>query len=1515
MKFKDDCIIFNGKVIITKYPLTVNTIFTCKNYLEIASSLEVNKNLDVFGKTILDDLVVEKFSKFCGRSKFMDDVFFRNNVLFNNCVVFEEQSYFKNYVKFCNGIHTNKIISCKVLELDNVQIQVLDVKNNATFHSDVEICEGNLIVNSIKPCNDSVTVDGNLIVNNNLIIQGTTIFDGTTITEGDFEVCDGSLIVNNIESCNNDPVHFQSDVDLCDHNLILSTITNCPNQNFINIQSNVNICNYNLSVSNVQSCSDSPIVFQSDVNFCQSNLLVSQLSKCPNFDSIFINDQVVIQNNSTLFVNQIESNDPAVTFNSPVNICQGLNVSTITGCNGPIIFNSPLSLCDGITTNSIISCDQNPIMINSPSTFNFPIRVCSGLTTNSITSCDNVSPVDFQSPVNICQGLNVSTITSCTTDPITFQSDVDFCDSTIFASTITKCDGINNLIINGPTTHNGELIVTGNFQANGVAIFFDDVRICNGLLYVNTIENCSPTDPIIFNSSVNICQGIKTSEITSCTGDPIIFNSPINICQGLNVSIITSCTTDPITFQSDVDFCQSDILINTITKCDGINNITINGPTTHNGELIVSGGEFRSQQVAIFFDNVRVCDGIFFVNTIQNCDPDPTINPITFNSPVSICQGLNTSTITSCTGDPIIFQSDVDFCQSNMLVNTITKCDGANNITINGPTIHNNNFEFNNDVIIDGLLTLNGGLELCNSTLKINTIESCTANPITFNSPVNICQGLNVSTITSCTTDPITFNSDVDFCQSDILVNTITKCDGINNITINGPTTHNGELIVTGNFQANGVAIFFDDVRVCNGLLYVNTIENCTTDPIIFNSSVNICQGIKTSEITSCTGDPIIFNSDVDFCQSNILVNTINKCDGINNITINGPTTHNGELIVTGGEFRSNGIAIFFDNVRVCDGTFFVNTIESCTGDPITFNSDVDFCQSDILVNTITKCDGINNIIINGPTTHNGELIVTGNFQANGVAIFFDDVRICNGLLYVNTIENCSPTDPIIFNSSVNICQGIKTSEITSCTGDPIIFNSDINMCNQTLSVDNIQSCTGQLNVLSEMNFCNSPIFVSEISKCPNFDAITINDDVVIDLNSTLFVNTIQSNTDAIDFIDTVVNIYQKLNVAVMASTDLINNTIIVESNINMCNYTLSVNNIEACTNTDIVNFIGNVSICDGLSVSTIQSCDNINNIPIIFQSDVNMCNQTLFLDQVEKCSGVSNITINSSIIHQGDFTLNGIAIFSNDVRICNGILNVNTIQSCDVISPITIQSDVSMCNQTLFIDNIQSCNATINMNSVNISDYNLTNVNIGTGTLIAVSPLTGGNTRNFRTIDEGNLIDINVVSDTIIVSVDQTALDAVITNAINTQVPIMLDDLGLLGGILSLNIEKVDYEKLNGEKVDINISKNKLIEIDHLFSNFTKEEFVLLQWNIKWKESKILSNKIAYIQLNDNVIVDHELTKLKQNTFKLMNVQSNQYLQTIIKLKDLSNIKFYTYVESDNDEIITSSKVIIEKL
>ena len=214
-----------------------------------------------------------------------------------------------------------------------------------------------------------------------------------------------------------------------------------------------------------------------------------------------------------------------------------------------------------------------------------------------------------------------------------------------------------------------------------------------------------------------------------------------------------------------------------------------------------------------------------------------------------------------------------------------------------------------------GELCLQSPLNLCGVNLFVDVISPC--NPggkITIEGTVVISK-LNVCNITSCSSDqkiifdsPVVFNKDV----------TLTSISSIGNqiVYVNAPFQFNQTInFCMGIKGCNGRPLeILNDLSICNGTLFVNTIGGCAGGPINFISQVNFTQ-------------PISFTGDVNFCNANVLVNTINPC-GANPITING---------------------------SVIIPTLFTNSI-SGVGEGVNFTSPVSICNAPLSVNQITSC-------------------------------------------------------------------------------------------------------------------------------------------------------------------------------------------------------------------------------------------------------------------------------------------------------------------------------------------------------------------------------------------------------------------------------------------------------------------------------------------------------------------------------------------------------------------------------
>jgi len=213
------------------------------------------------------------------------------------------------------------------------------------------------------------------------------------------------------------------------------------------------------------------------------------------------------------------------------------------------------------------------------------------------------------------------------------------------------------------------------------------------------------------------------------------------------------------------------------------------------------------------------------------------------------------------------------------------------------------------------------------------------------------------------------------------------------------------------------------------------------------------------------------------------------------------------------------------------------------------------------------------------------------------------------------------------------------------------------------------------------------------------------------------------------------------------------NSVLNILSDVNMCNKTLNIGNIESCNNLLTIN--GNVNV-DSLTSNTVTtSClgivtDNItacsNNINII--SDVSLHGNLLISN---------NLIVNTITSKTGTLDFNDTDVTTSGLLTsCN--LKTQTITSCGLNinfeSPITTQaigsnnsnpllftSDLQICGHSLIAETISSCSSELVVvspgiitNNILSDNYNLTNVSLGKGVSL-LGDLTGpnGNIRNFK--------------------------------------------------------------------------------------------------------------------------------------------------------------------------------------
>lgn len=265
-------------------------------------------------------------------------------------------------------------------------------------------------------------------------------------------------------------------------------------------------------------------------------------------------------------------------------------------------------------------------------------------------------------------------------------------------------------------------------------------------------------------------------------------------------------------------------------------------------------------------------------------------------------------------------------------------------------------------------LTITQELSVCNSTAKMNSIESCAGGAVDFPAGITIA-GVPITPGT---------NGSISFCTptpSPLSVNSITSCNGVSPVTmstgVEATTVHTTLIESTDPFTFDAPSVnFTGSVDVCTLPLLVNTVSSCDG-----TSKVNFPTGINTSVVVTAelqappSGTIIISGTNVT------LAGPVSAPGGVSTTTLEAVTATittqvvNNQNVLNQTVTTQNVQDITVVNTPVFGGTAFYYTAAA------SYSGDLAFCISwDADTPTYTGCSSIT-----GDSSVNVQLQRVGN--------------------------------------------------------------------------------------------------------------------------------------------------------------------------------------------------------------------------------------------------------------------------------------------------------------------------------------------------------------------------------------------------------------------------------------------------------------------------------------------------------------------------------------------------------
>jgi hypothetical protein len=352
----------------------------------------------------------------------------------------------------------------------------------------------------------------------------------------------------------------------------------------------------------------------------------------------------------------------------------------------------------------------------------------------------------------------------------------------------------------------------------------------------------------------------------------------------------------------------------------------------------------------------------------------------------------------------------------------------------------------------------------------------------------------------------------------------VITANTLNVITINSTTINNSGLIttldltVTGTLNACAATVLFDTITPCNLLDGITVNGKLVVLGDLDTTNINNSALITTLDL-DVTGNATIANltvtGNLNLCDAFVEIDTITACD--TNINVDGGIISNSIITGTVGTFTTS-----------------VNSpiVNATTGNIVTLNS-----------TTITNAGLITTLnenvtgTLNTVTINNSGLITTVNENITGT---LNTVTINNsgtittlnehvtGTLFVNTISPQSGTTTTITNNlavagtltvpTINATTSITTPILNATTINSTNINNSNNINTATLSASSsITSVSGTINVLNSSTINNSGTIGTSILNTNTLNAGLVNSTTILNTGNVTVNGTITANNSSIN--------------------------------------------------------------------------------------------------------------------------------------------------------------------------------------------------------------------------------------------------------------------------------------------------------------------------------------------------------------------------------------------------------------
>lgn len=579
-----------------------------------------------------------------------------------------------------------------------------------------------------------------------------------------------------------------------------------------------------------------------------------------------------------------------------------------------------------------------------------------------------------------------------------------------FGSTV---DGAFALTVNGGGQFNGAVGSTTaltSLNVNGTSVIGGDVTTIGAQTFggaaqlsANAIFSGTTTT---FNSTLDSTPG---NNFSATFFSSLVTNAAVGGTDALSslfmlntASLGGNVTTTGFQSYGGVTLTNSVVLTSTASGDIGSSS-TIDGTTPGTESLTINTagttfignpGQNVGQSVALASITTDAPGTtVIFANSIT------TTGTQTYNDAFNIVNALviNVTTVT--------FASTVDASSLTVNGNLVSEGEIGGTVPLNFLTVSGTS-SLHADVTTSGLQTYTGAVTLTSDVV----LTSTGSGDISFGSTIDSSSG-NLFSLTVNTAGITQFGDGV---GSD----DIGLTDNLSSLTTDAPGQTN---IDAGTINTNGSTITFNDAVL---LLSDTTINEAGTGNVTFNSTVDAADNTVAS-----TSDVSLTINMLNGTPGNVVFNGIvggdalgaqSDPDGLEFLTINGPTLINTSNITTVGNQTYNG------------------TVELQTGTTLTTGGLVDF------LSTVDSQAGENNpLTINGNLRTAAALGATtalGSLTANGTASLGGNVTTTGDQNYVGAVTLTS--DVVMTSTAAGIILFLSTLDGTNDGGESLTLNT-----------------------------------------------------------------------------------------------------------------------------------------------------------------------------------------------------------------------------------------------------------------------------------------------------------------------------------------------------------------------------------------------------------------------------------------------------------------------------------------